>query len=119
MPLGRPPAALTLRERAQVALDSHISTENQKLAERRLELWTEQLKVSAADVLRCWSEELELEEPDVRKIIGATAYAGATLPWRIQGLCGQKNGSSGRTRTYNPPVNSRKIKPGVRVHSMT
>jgi hypothetical protein len=23
-------------------------------------------------------------------------------------LCWQKNGSSGRTRTYNPPVNSRK-----------
>ena len=30
-----------------------------------------------------------------------------------------KNGSSGRTRIYNPPVNSRRIKLGAHVHSMT
>ena len=28
-------------------------------------------------------------------------------------------GSSGRTRTYNPPVNSRSLNPGAHVHSMT
>ena len=31
----------------------------------------------------------------------------------------KRNGSSGRTRTYNPPVNSRMHKPGAHVHSMT
>jgi hypothetical protein len=31
----------------------------------------------------------------------------------------EKIGSSGRTRTYNPPVNSRMLKHGALVHSMT
>jgi len=66
------PAALNLRERSQVLLDSRISAKNQDVAARRLELWADQFKVPATEIIRCWSEELKLEEQDIWKIIGAT-----------------------------------------------
>jgi len=118
MPLGRPPAALTLRERAQVALDSHISTENQKLAERRLELWTEQLKVSAADVLRCWSEELELKSLMSERSLAPRHTPGPLYHGEFRVYAGKRMAPQVGLE-LQPSVNSRKIKPGVRVHSMT
>src|SRR6266849_4965076 len=78
-------------------------------------VYMQEIPASVRTALNSRTRAILATRPEAEKTDDAT---GSSSKKRLLQVL-KNNGSSGRTRTYNPPVNSRMIEPGAHVHSVT